>query len=253
MLDAGYGILNAPARSGKTVMSSIMVCRVRTKTIIIADQIDFLSGFYETFCGSDTQPALTNIPDIESVENTKIVGFANKLEDFEKYEICLATYQTFLSPSGKKLLKKIRHMFGMVIVDECHRIAAKCFSQVINAFSAYYRYGLTATVDRKDGKEWIVKYIIGPAMAKPKVDTLVPSVNIIETGVKPRYEYKNWTRALQFLANEKKRNELIVKWVLNDVKQGRSVVIPVYFKKHVQILVDMINKKAGKKIAAGVS
>jgi len=87
-------------------------------------------------------------------------------------------------------------------------------------------------------------------MAKPKVDTLVPTVNVIETKIKPRYEYKNWTRALQFLANHKDRNELIVKHVLNDVKQGRSIVIPVYFKKHVDELVKAINKRAGKKIAA---
>lgn len=250
MIDAGYGILNAPARSGKTVMSSMMVCKLRYKTIIIADQIDFLNGFYETFCGSDTQEALTNIPDIEAVENVKIVGFANKLEDFKKYDICLATYQTFLSDNGKKLLKKIRKMFGIVIIDECHRIAAKCFSKVVNSFYAKHRFGLTATVERKDGKEWIVKYIVGPAMAKPKVETLVPFVEIVETGVRPRYEYKNWTRALQFLAKEKKRNELIVKWIINDVKMGRSVVVPVYFKHHVTTLVDMVNKAAGKKIAA---
>lgn len=248
---AGYGLINAPARSGKTVMGSFLALRLGYKTLILADQIDFLQGFYETLCGSETQPALTDIPDVEKFHGKKLAGFCNRLEEFKKYDICLATYQTFLSPNGQKLLQKIKKLFGFLIVDEVHKTAAKCFSKVVNTFWAKHRYGLTATVKRKDGRDFIVGHVIGPVVAKPAVETLKPRVVFVETGAKPKNEYKTFVGALRFLEKAKGRNELIVDHVMRDIKAGHHIVIPVAFKSHVTTLVDMINKKAGKTIAAG--
>ena len=41
--------------------------------------------------------------------------------------------------------------YGMVIVDECHHVAAFTFEKVLKAVKVKYVYGLSATPTRKDG------------------------------------------------------------------------------------------------------
>lgn len=95
-----------------TVMGTVLVSRVGQKTLILASQRDWLMGFRETFVGSDTQPALTNL-------DPSRIKLCKTLKDFQDTDICLATVQTFYSPGGEKLLRKIRDFFGVVLVDEC--------------------------------------------------------------------------------------------------------------------------------------
>jgi hypothetical protein len=58
-----------------------------------------------------------------------------------------------------------------------------------------------------------------------------------------------WVSAMQFLARHDFRNQMIVDNVLIDLKAGRSIVIPVYYKEHCLILTEMINKQWGSTIA----
>lgn len=112
MIKKQRGVIKAPPRSGKTVLSTAAVCRIGQKTMILAAQKEWLDGFHETFVGSGTQEALTNC-------SSKKIGYPKKYEDFLKYDVCLVTYQTFNSERGKKLLKKIVKLFGCVVIDEC--------------------------------------------------------------------------------------------------------------------------------------
>jgi hypothetical protein len=102
------GVLKAPPRSGKTVMGAAAVCRLGKKTIIMASQREWILGFQETFIGSDTQAALTNCRKTQ-------IGLCKTYEDFLKYDICLVTCQTFWSAKGRKLLRRVRDMFAMLL------------------------------------------------------------------------------------------------------------------------------------------
>src|SRR3990170_3026734 len=66
--NGGTGTLVAPPRSGKSPMAVAAFCQLGLKTLIIAKQADWLHQFYETMCGSESQKALTNIPDIEKFQ-----------------------------------------------------------------------------------------------------------------------------------------------------------------------------------------
>ena len=50
----------------------------------------------------------------------------------------------------------------MVIVDECHHVAAFTFETVLKAVEAKYVYGLSATPVRKDGHHPIIFMQCGP-------------------------------------------------------------------------------------------
>ncbi|QJT71044.1 hypothetical protein GR11A_00006 [Vibrio phage vB_VcorM_GR11A] len=107
-------------RVHNTVMATALTCALKQKTLIFAHQSDLIDQFYETFLEA------TDVKDVEKFNGTKICGICNKVEDFAKYDICLATYQMFLPQNGgKKKLKKVIDQFGVVIVDECFPAGTK--------------------------------------------------------------------------------------------------------------------------------
>jgi hypothetical protein len=95
----------------------------------------------------------------------------------------------------------------------------------------------------------IVKDIVGRVTARCHVETLMPTVKIIDTPAATSYNYKIWTYAMRYLAQHKERNNLIVKHAVHDIKQGRSIVIPVTLVNHAKQLADAINKKIGSEVA----
>lgn len=140
---------------------------------------------------------------------------------------------------------------GGVLVHNCHRSNADGFAKVVGMFPTRYKFGVTATVARKDNRHFIAKALLGPVVARSHRESLIPTVIVHKTEAKPKRTYagrSGWIYAMQFLAKDEKRNKLIVDWVLKDLKNGHNIVIPVMFKNHTVDLMQMINKEWGSKI-----
>lgn len=242
----GYGVLESAPRTGKTVMGAGVVIKIGTKALILAHQEDLLEQFYATFMSIDTAAIFTNCHKFDDA-----VGVCKKYEDFERYDICLATYQTFISPSGMKLLKRIRSMFGTVLVDEVHRAGADRYSEIVGTINSRYRIGMTATYDRKDGKHKVVSYVFGRVEHSTPAESLVPIVQAHDTGVQCTKHYKIWQYAMRFLETNVQRNRFILKYIKEDVAAGRSIIIPVTSHRMVNTLVPAINKICGIGTAMG--
>lgn len=242
MIAAGFGVLEAPPRSGKTVMGILMLMKMGLKAIILASQSDWLEQFMETFYEA------TNLEDIEKAQGKRYVGIAKKDEDYKNLDIVLATYQSFLSDGkGKERFRMIQASRGVLMIDEVHKSAADEFAKVVNAISVKHRIGLTGTPDRKDGKYELVNNILGPVQYVVEVESLVPTIRFQETAFTKTY--KTWTPYIKALAEDKKRNMLIVDMVEHYLDKGHCIVIPVYHVAHVDTLVKMINARIGRKIA----
>lgn len=242
-MEGNYGgILKSAPRTGKTVMSAKTICDLGLKTIILAAQRDWLENFYETFVGSDTQAAMTDA-------KPKRIGFARKFEEFEKYDIALATYQTFLSPKGKKLLKKIKKMFSVMVIDEVQTVPSTEFSIIVSQFECLYKHGLSGTPERKDTKEWTAYKLLGPVFYETKVDSLKPSLDYVQTEFNGPIP-KTWPYMVRKLENDPGRLKLIAKTAIKDVKAGHLVLIPLTQVIPIRALVKAINQMYGKNIAA---
>ncbi len=238
-----YGVIKAPPRSGKTVLSVGSICRIGHKTIILAAQREWLDGFYETFCGSPTQKPLTNAKKSQ-------VGYARTLEEFKKYDVCLVTYQTFNSPKGKKLLKKIRDLFTVCFIDEVSMGAATNFAVCVSRLNVKYRIGLDGTPNRKDGKYLIVESLLGPIIYEAKVKRLRPTVRLVRTQYTKSYKGRVlWPTMISSLEKDPKRLMLIAKWALKDVKDGHMILIPMAQVIPIKALCMAINRLAGKRVA----
>lgn len=238
---AKNGILKSPPRSGKTVISSAAVCELGLKTLILAAQREWLDNFLETFIGGPNEEAFTDA-------KPKRVGMAKTLKDFEDKDVALATYHTFISDKGKKLLKKVKKMFGVVIVDEIQGGNAVEYSRVLNSFHSEYRIGLSGTPERKDNRHWILDQLFGPVFYDNKVERLVPEVKITTTefgGSIPQ----TWVYMVRKLEFDPERLKLIAKTAIKDVEGGHLVLIPMARVDAINALVKAINIMAGKKIA----
>ena len=235
------GVFTAPPRMGKTLMATGLAIAKQRKTLILAHQIDLLEQFLnqtienkELFAGG----------------NMQVAGICQTVKDFKQYAICLATYQTFLSNKGQRLLDKIKDMFGMVFIDENHRTPAFRYSDIVSQFSARHMHGCTATPDRKDKLYLIADRLIGPVRHRVnREDVMSPKVYGHETGIRlPTRMPKTWNGLLTMLYSNKKRNEKIARAAAFDVGNGHHVLIPVNRNKWAAELERLINDKIGRKV-----
>lgn len=147
LLEKGRGLLVSAPRTGKTVMATGVILKKQVKTLVLVHQEDLIKQFLKTL----RNPLFTNIADREEELERELVSWCKTYEDFAKTPIAFATYQTFLSKKGRKLLKKVVDLgWGIVFIDEVHRANAGEYSKVVNSFKCKHRYGMTATRDRKD-------------------------------------------------------------------------------------------------------
>jgi superfamily II DNA or RNA helicase len=258
------GVLQFPPRGGKTVLGSYCITHIGEKAIIVAGQKDWLDGFYETFCGSDTQEPLTTAKgsgvDLKTrnanrrlfkKNGTKFnVGFCNTYDDFLMHDICLVTEQTFRSDNGKKLLERVKNMFTVMFVDEIQYGAAPLYAVLLSAFNVEYLIGLTGTPDRKDTKNLITEKIVGPILYKGKLDRLRAEVRTVMTDYSDDRDMTAWTSIVGRLEGDKKRQKLIAKYAVKDVSNEHMILIPMQRVKAIEKLVLEINKQAGARIAA---
>lgn len=260
VIEGGSGVLKAPPRSGKTVMGTAAICKLGVKTLILASQRDWLMGFYETFCGSKTQTAMTNAVGggatvagqraFKKTGKKAQVAFCKTLEDFENADVCLATVQTFHSEAGQKLLKKIKAMFGLIIVDEIQYGAASKYASILSKFVCPRKVGLTGTDSRKDQKFIIVRMLLGENLFEVKVKRLRPRIRLTRTKFVDNSKNFNWVRFVTKLEMDKARQKLIAEQAIKDMKAGHLVLIPFARVKATLAMVQLINKKVGKRVAA---
>ena len=137
MISARYGILQAPAGSGKTQMGLAIAGRLQRRTLWLTHTKDLLDQ-------SKTRAA-------QYFDSSKFgVITEGKVEIGET--ITFATIQTMY----KTNLLSLRDVWDCIIVDECHRVAGTPtavtqFSLVLDNLRARHKYGLSATVHRADG------------------------------------------------------------------------------------------------------
>ncbi len=251
LMDELSGLLVAPPRSGKTVIGTFVACEHKVRTIIMADQKDFLDGFYETI------EQMTNLPELEEKTGKKLFGFPKTDDDYRNFQIILITYQSLIqkTKASKKRIKLLNENYGCLVVDEAHAIPAPTFAATCASLNMKFRYGVTATPDRKDGRSKLLYSVMGPIVATAKVEELVPHVTIHKTPkcVQSRAKYTGkggWVRFSKFLALHKDRNDYIFEWIIRDLDRGRSIAIPISFTDHARKLRDRINSHYGEEVAA---
>lgn len=116
--------------------------------------------------------------------------------------------------------------WGLVIVDEGHRVPAETFNRVVNQLPASYRYALTATPSRQDTLTPVIFATMGPVLhtiPRDAVPTVTPRIEIIQTGC--RAAGASYTEILDDLVKNPYRNELIVDVIMQNAAGNFCLVL----------------------------
>jgi len=158
------GVMSLYCGFGKTTCSLNISCHFKKKTLILVHTSSLAEQWkerIEQFVENSSVGKLQgNI--IDTDDKTHVIGMMQS--------ICKRDYPP-----------DILNSFGMIIVDECHHIAAETFSKCIEKVGCKLRLGLSATLKRNDGMSPFIYSALGPVCAhvdREKEEVLVDIVKI---------------------------------------------------------------------------
>lgn len=139
--------------------------------------------------------------------------------------------------------------FGLVMCDEVHRMGADHFSQAMWHFPSKYRLGLSATPYRRDGKDQVFFWHIGPVMVEAHMEVHIPKVLVQKTNWKIPvnrkkeqipHEMGNISLLMKPLCRNPPRNLLIIKYIKSALEKGRSTIAFSDNLEHLEAVSDLL-------------
>lgn len=213
MVELKYGILKAPAGSGKTQCGLAMIQRIGTKALWLCAKHDLLKQSYDR---------AKQYMD-ESLFGTITEGKVNIGEG-----ITFSTVQTLAGTD----LTRYRDEWGTVIVDECHGIGVSAttvtrYQKVLNNLAAKHKYGLSATPDRSDGLIAATFALIGGVVCEiPESAVADRIMKVTVVPVETEAEITddclnvdgtlNYTKLIAHLTEDERRNRLIATTIMEE-------------------------------------
>jgi hypothetical protein len=225
LLSVSNGILHANTAFGKTVAAIALIAERQVNTLIIVDRVSLLNQWCERLS------VFLNIP-------KKEIGVIGGGKKNVTGKIDVAVSQSLYR---ENTVSEIVKGYGQIICGECHHVSAVGFEQIMKNSPAKYKYGLTATLKRKDGKERIVLMQLGPVRYKDlsKVSSeLEHKVFVQETEISGRELPEECTtnELYDYLYVNSLRNKQIVMDVKNCLDEKRYPIILTERKEHIELL-----------------
>ncbi len=231
MLSHETGILAATTAFGKTVVGCNLIAERGVNTLVVVHRRQLLDQW---MC------RLHEFLDLEPEGIGQIGG--GKRNPTGRIDVAIIQ-----SLSKKGVVDDIVAEYGHLIVDECHHVSARSFEIVARQTKARYVTGLSATVTRQDGHHPIIFMHCGPI--RHSVD------HRKQAAVRP-FDHKVITRNTSFrrplsievekarsiqeiysaLIADEGRNEMIIRDVLDAIKDGRSPVVLTERREHLDHL-----------------
>ena len=229
------GILQAATSFGKTVVSAKLIAERKEKTLILVQSRNLLDQWKKKLGEFLT----INNPPVKRPGkhlNTSGIGLYGSTTDSLTGYVDIAMIQTL----SKRMPPFIRD-YGLVIVDECHHLAADSFIKVANAVRPRYIYGLSATVERKDNQERAVYAQCGNVIYRYTADRLAYRRGMSQILV-PRFTSATSPSALSSrfrndecqkdIAFDSGRNSLIVSDIASMYEKGKRILVLTHLVDH---------------------
>jgi superfamily II DNA or RNA helicase len=211
----GGAIAQVVTGGGKTIIGIELARRLGIKTLVIAHNTLLLKQW----------PAEVRrfFPewDIGIIQGNKI--------DVKDKDICIGTLQSLALKDDYP--DWLFEEFGLIIIDEVHKVAAAEFQKAMIRFNAKYMLGLSGTLKRADGAENIFKYGIGIVVSgMNKVKVMDPTIYFISTQYawnvgKNRPLDRQKIGLLKGMIESNARNEIIIRNACKAAMSGRNVLV----------------------------
>lgn len=208
-------IVECPTGFGKTVISmdyiKAMACNViifYTKDDIRTQWIDALKQFL-------------------GLRDSEIGLIKGDVCDYRNKKVVLASISTCYKPA--RLPTEVYSYFGGAIFDECHKVAADSFCGVCWQFNTFFRLGLSATVNRQDGKEGAIFAHIGPIAVKGNSFPMIPWIIQMKTNIsiskKIQIQGGRMGHVNKILAGSDDRNRILCRFAGKLRRKGEEGIV----------------------------
>ena len=245
LLRYDIGVLSAATAFGKTVVAAYLIGQRKVNTLVLVHTQALLNQWRSAlaeFLQIDETPA--PLPKKRGRKKEQpLIGQLGGNKNTLSGIVDVAILQSLLSGDE---VKDVVKNYGMVIVDECHHVSAVTFERVMKETTARYVYGLSATPTRSDGHHPIVFLQCGPirylvdaktqAQKRDFVQFVIPRFTAFRTAAEERGIAALYTD----LAEDERRNLLILRDVKTALEQGRSPILLTERREHVQRLAALL-------------
>jgi len=218
-INAKGGVMVAATGAGKTVSGIALASRLHQRTLILVKSKDLANQWRDA------------IKQFTGLEAGLIGGGKNT----EGREFTIGLTQT-LSKRDVSALN-----YGLVIADECHNLPASQAFTVMNGLNCKYRYGLSATPQRRDNMEFMIHGAIGEICAEINQGELQGKV--LPVCVKTiQHEFnadvESWAEFITALVDDQSRNLKIVAHAIK-ASQTMGTIILCAQVRHCELLETM--------------
>ncbi len=226
-----FGVLEAGTGSGKTIMALNVIARRGQPALVIVHTKELLFQWVAKI--------------------REFLGFEAGMIGDGRYTIAPITVA--IVNSVRKHLEELPPLFGHILVDECHRVPASLFTDVITAFDAQYSLGLSATAYRRDDVLTKLIYfylgrrvhLVDPRKLQESGAVLKPEIILRSTAF--AYNYRNdYAAMMSCLTLDDDRNRLIANDVIKESKSGRTILVVSDRVEHCVRLAELIAERGGK-------
>lgn len=211
MLKGENGILSAPPGFGKTVVASKLIAKHKSNVLVIVHTKPLLNQWRE------------RLSQFLSVKPGLLGGGKNTLTGL--VDIAL------VNSLSQEQNMRITNSYGMVIVDECHHVAAVTYEKVLKAVRATYVYGLTATPIRNDGHHDIIFMQCGPVLYQvdqaswARQNKLSGTISARFSPFRCDFQHLEIQELYERLSQDIDRNRLITTDIQALLDLGRSILV----------------------------
>jgi hypothetical protein len=229
MRQYGSGVVVAPCGSGKTILGLALIALRRQPALIFVHTKDLL----RQTCAAARQWL--------GVEPGVIGEGKHSLAP-----ITVGMVQTL--HAHPEILNGAKGRFGLVMLDEAHHAPATTFTAVMQAFPAAYRYGLTATPERRDGLFPFLEAVVGPVRHEITNEDLrragvlvVPKIEYVRTDF--HCSSSEWVDIIEALTEDAARNALALGVIERALDEGRQVLALTERVAHAQRLAALMESR----------
>lgn len=224
------GVIQAPPGFGKTVIALALLARVGVPTLILVHNQYLLEQWQnqiERYLTIDEPSVMRLTPKGRKKEIGTVGTYSSKKKTLTGL-VDVGMIQSF---SKQEAIQQLLSHYDMLVVDECHHIAAATFELVIRFFAGRYLYGFTATPERQNGHEPILFKRIGPLIFEAKEGEVPFEKQLFlrfTSFGKMNAELTNhhsFTELSDLLAQDKTRNNSLVEDILENYQEGRQSIV----------------------------
>jgi superfamily II DNA or RNA helicase len=230
-------IMQASTGTGKTAMTCPLIHAVGRRTLVVVTQSNIFKQWLE------------EVP--KFLPGVKVGQIRQDTCDVAGKDVVVGMLHSMCKVG--RYPKSVLDMFGLVVFDEVHRMAAEEFSNVGPMFPARLRLGLSAESSRYDGKMKLVRAHCGDILVRWEKVPMRPKVLVMRTGWNCPGRYTtdgHWetipheggkdAHVVRIMSKNLRRNRLVAHLVGECWIKRRSVVVFSHRRDHLETLEDLI-------------